>query len=173
MPKPQNWYDLEPGCNHSKGDATSNLSANLYIFITKCSQHLKNYQNICNSTFGLTSYVHNSTKSIFSQSLYHKVFRPVVFYNISLKMPTLQSTLKVLNSCPNVVNILFKTWILSNRAMHWNQEVFFLKGELMYIQYVHICTYMGVSLDPIGSERIAKMSNIIFYQKLVTPLNFS
>ena len=69
MPKPQNWYVLEPGCNHSKGDATSNLSANLYIFITKCSQHLKNYQNICNSTFGLTSYVHNSTKSIFSQSL--------------------------------------------------------------------------------------------------------
>ena len=39
--------------------------------------------------------------------------------------------------------------------------------------YVHTYLYMGVSLDPIGSERIAKMSNIIFYQKLVTPLNFS
>ena len=60
MTKSQNRHVLEPVCNDNKGDASSNLSASLSIFITKFSKYLKNYQNICNSMFSLTSYVHNS-----------------------------------------------------------------------------------------------------------------
>ena len=108
----------------------------------------------------------------------HNVFHPVVFYNISLKMPTLQSTLKALNSWPNVLNILFKTQIISNRAMHWNQKVFFLKGVLIHIHtYIKYIFLSKISHHWISLRKIATSANLLYFglvfSRMGTFLHFS
>ena len=127
MTKPQNRHVLEPDCNDSKGNATSNLSANLSSFITKCSQHLKNYQNI--TARSIWRVMFTIARSPISHN--HKHFYPVVFYNLLLKIANLQPTLKVLNKWPDIVSILFKAKMISNRAMHWRRRFFVLK-ECLY-----------------------------------------